>query len=363
MTSTNAVLEELARSLRDRRDSSALRRAALEWAVRWTRAVDGAFLVRESEGWRCQEALHDPLFWERDWELPERADPSGWWDRENIRFLAIPLREGLEWLGMREPDPAIPTDRQIGSAAGLLIGLALEAARDREAYASFFSTAVHELRLPMTSIKGYADLLAKGIAGPLTDPQRRFVEIIRSNIDRLAGLVNDLLEYSRIETGRLRMRWESISLREILQEALQRMRAEMEGRGHRVEVDLPGDLPMVASDRERLISILSKVLDNAAKYTPPGGEIRIRAVWTGEAVLCEITDSGIGISPEDQARLFTPFWRSEDPMVREIPGFGLSLAVARGLLQAMGGGIEIESALGQGTRVRIRLPAAQESQW
>ncbi len=359
METMSIALEELAQSLRDLRDSSAIRRAALAWVVRWTRGADGAFLQREGGIWRCQEALWESFRWEKEWALPERADLPGWQGREDVCFLAIPLRGATEWLGVWEPDPSTLMDARAWSVAALLIGLALEAAMDREAQSAFLSTAVHELRLPMTSIKGYADLLAKGMAGPLTDPQRRFVEIIRSNIDRLTGLVNDLLEYSRIETGRLRLRVEPVSLGEAFEEALRRVQVEIGGRAHRVEQDLPGDLPMVAADRERLIYILSKVLDNAAKYTPSGGEIRIRALRTGDAVLCEIADRGIGISPEDQARLFTPFWRSEDPRVREVPGFGLSLAVSRGLLRAMGGEITIESAPGQGTQVRIRLPCAQ----
>ena len=356
-----AALEELARSLRDLRDPLAIRRAALAWAVGWTRAADGAFLRREKEGWRCQKALQEPSFWEKEWELPEQADPPGWQERAGVCFLAVPLRGSIEWLGVREPDPSTLADARAWTIAALLIGMALEAAMDRENQSAFLSTAVHELRLPMTSIKGYADLLAKGMAGPLTDAQHRFLETIRSNIDRLAGLVNDLLEYSRVDSGRLRLRLESIALGEALEEALHRVQGELEVRGHRVEKELPPDLPEIVADRERLIMVLSKVLDNAAKYTLSGGEIRIRAIRTGASVICEIVDNGIGISLEDQPRLFTPFWRAEDPRVREIPGFGLSLAVARALLRAMGGEIEIESAPGQGTRVRIHMPAAREA--
>jgi len=354
-----SALEELVRSLRDQPDPPAIRRAALAWAVRWTGAADGAFLQRDETGWRCAAAFHDPPFWERGWELPAPREEPGWLARGNVCFLAVPMRDDGEWLGVREPDPSALSDPRAWSVAGGLIGLALEAAMDREAQIALLSTAVHELRLPMTSIKGYADLLAKGMAGPLTEPQRRFLEVIRSNIERLAGLVNDLLEYARIEAGRLRLRLESVPIPEALEDALRRVQAEIEARAHRVEMDLPADPLRVTADRERLLAILGKVLDNAAKYTPPGGEIRIRALRAGEWVSCEIADSGIGISPEDQRRLFTPFWRSEDPRVREVPGFGLSLAVARGLLRAMGGAMEVESAPGQGTRVRIRLPAAE----
>ncbi len=350
-------LVELGQALRPLRDPQEIRRAALDWAIRQTGAAEGAILIWESGTWRCAIAHGDPAFWAQEWALPpvwgsgwERIADSAW-------LLPLVEKEPPEWLGLRDPSPERLQDMAGWEAARLLIGMALEAAREREARGTFFSTAVHELRLPMTSIKGYTDLLRKGLAGPLTENQQRFLETIRVNIDRLAALVNDLLEHSRMETGRLRLRVEPTSLEEALEEALRRVRKEIEERNHRLSLDLPEDLPAVAADRERLEGILSKVLDNAAKYTPPGGEIQVRAMREGNMVICEVKDTGIGIAPSDQSRLFTPFWRSEDPRVREVPGFGLSLTVARGLLEAMGGAIEVESAPGQGTRVRILLPA------
>jgi signal transduction histidine kinase len=323
-------LVELGRALKALRDPQEIRRAALDWVMARTGAVEGAALLRE----------------------PEPVADAVW-------FLPLTEKAPSEWLGVRDPDPEALADEAGWEVARLWIGMALEAAREREAHGAFFSTAVHELRLPMTSIKGYADLLLKELAGPLTENQRRFLGVIRGNIDRLANLVSDLLEHARLETGRLRLRIEPVSLSEALEEALRRVRHEIEARGHRLSVELPEGLPSMAADRERLEGILAKVLDNAAKYTPPGGEIRVRAGRQGPTVICEVEDTGIGIAPSDQAQLFTPFWRSEDPRVREVPGFGLSLTVARGLLRAMDGEIEVESAPDQGTRVRIRLPAAE----
>ncbi|HXF68308.1 MAG TPA: HAMP domain-containing sensor histidine kinase [Thermoflexus sp.] len=354
------ALEALARELYNLRDPQEIRRTALKWAATWAGASDGAFLVREREGWRGQAVLVDPAFWEREWGLMEPKEELAWHGREGdaVNFLPIPVGGVTEWLGLRGADPKALADGSAWRAAGFLIALALSAAQEREARAAFFSTAVHELRLPMTSIKGYADLLLKGMGGSLTETQRRFLETIRSNIDRLAGLVQDLLEHSRMETGRLRLRIEPVALDEALQEAMRRVQTEVERRGHVVRVELPEVPPQVPADRERLIAILSKILDNAVKYTPLGGEIWVRAMQVGSEWVCEISDNGIGIAPEDQEHLFTPFWRSEDPRVREVPGFGLSLAVARGLLRAMGGGIEIESQPERGTSVRIRLPSA-----
>lgn len=353
------ALEELARALAAAVDPSEIRRAALAWAIRWTGAADGAFLAREPEGWRCRVAWGDPGPWEGEWGMPPEEAPRGWTaGGTGVWLLAIPKRGAVEWLGLRDPGPAALAKASFWAVAGLLIGIALGAAEERERRNAFLSTAVHELRLPMTSLKGYADLLLKGLAGPLTENQRRFLGTIRANVDRLAGLVSDLLEHARLEAGRLRLRIEPVSLREALEGALRNVQGEIEGRGHRVSVELAEDLPSVAADRERLVVILTKVLDNAAKYTPPGGEIRVRARREGSVVLCEVADNGIGIAEGERRHLFTPFWRSEDPRVREVPGFGLSLAVARGLLEAMGGGIEVESAAGRGTRVRIRVPAA-----
>ncbi|MBO9362023.1 MAG: HAMP domain-containing histidine kinase [Thermoflexus sp.] len=351
-------LIELGRILGLSKDPQEVRRAALDWVMAQTGAVEGTVLLQESGAWRCAIVRGDPAFWEREWTLPPSVRSIWEPAADTVWFLPITEREPSERLGVRDPDPEALADEAGWEAAKLWIGMALEAAREREARGTFFSIAVHELRLPMTSIKGYADLLLKELAGPLTENQRRFLGTIRANIDRLATLVNDLLEHARLETGRLRLRIEPVSLSEALEEALRRVRSEIESRGHRLSVDLLEDLPQAAADRERLEGILGKVLDNAAKYTPPGGEIRVRAWRQGPAVICEVEDTGIGIAPPDQAQLFTPFWRSEDPRVREVPGFGLSLAVARGLLQAMGGEIEVEGAPGQGTRVRIRLPAA-----
>jgi len=350
-------LVELGQALRLLRDPQEIRRTALDWALAQTGAREGAILIQESGAWRCAIAHGDPSSWTQGWALPPGQGSRWMRVADSVWFLPLVEKEPPEWLGLRDPGPEALQDAAGWEVARLLIGIALEAAREREARGAFFSTAVHALRLPMTSIKGYTDLLRKGLAGPLTENQQRFLETIRANIDRLAALVNDLLEHSRMETGRLRLRVEPVSLEEALEGALGRVRKEIEGRSHRLSLDLPRDLPSVAADRERLEGILSKVLDNAAKYTPPGGEIRVRAMHEGSAVVCEVEDTGIGIAPSDQARLFTPFWRSEDPRVREAPGFGLSLAVARGLLEAMGGAIEVESAPGQGTRVRIRLPA------
>ena len=352
-------LVELGRALKALRDPQEVRRVALDWVMARTGAVEGAALLQEPGAWRCAIVRGDPTFWEREWTLPPSAQAP--WEpvADAVWFLPLTEKAPSEWLGVRDPDPEALADEAGWEVARLWIGMALEMAREREARDAFFSTAVHELRLPMTSIKGYTDLLRKGLAGPLTENQQRFLETIRVNVDRLADLVNDLLEHSRLETGRLRLRIEPVPLREALEGALRRVRQEIEARGHWLSVDLPEGLPPVAADRERLEGILRKVLDNAAKYTPPGGEIRIRARDQGQAVICEVEDTGIGIAPSDQAQLFTPFWRSEDPRVREVPGFGLSLAVARGLLQAMGGEIEVESVSDQGTRVRIRLPAAE----
>lgn len=354
------ALEELAQALQGLLDPQEIRGAALRWAVTWAQAADGAFLTREGNGWRCRAALGDAATWEGDRGRWEPAGALDWREEagDTVALLAIPLRDGVEWLGLRRPDPQALANTAAWGVARALIALALSAALEREARGAFLSTAVHELRLPMTSIKGYADLLLKGLGGPLTETQRRFLETIRSNIERLANLVHDLLEHSRMETGRLRLRIEPVEFGEALEEAMRRVQAEVEGRKHRVRVERPMDPPQVSADRERLIAILSKVLDNAAKYTPPGGEIRVRVAPAGSGWVCEICDTGIGMAPEDQARLFTPFWRSEDPRVREVPGFGLSLAVARGLLLAMGGEIEVESRPGQGTCVRLRLPRA-----
>ncbi|HSO26799.1 MAG TPA: GAF domain-containing protein, partial [Anaerolineales bacterium] len=175
----------------------------------------------------------------------------------------------------------------------------------------FVSVVSHELRVPMTSIKGYTDLIIKGLVGPVNEQQHSFLEVIRNNVERMAALVADLSDISRIETGRVRLDCQNMEVSRYVEETVQSMQPKIEERNQSIKVDLAPDLPPVEADPNRTVQVLTNLVNNAWKYTPPGGKIYLRAEREGEYVKIAVQDTGIGISPEDQAGLFTQFFRSE----------------------------------------------------
>jgi len=222
----------------------------------------------------------------------------------------------------------------------------------------FISFVAHELRTPMTSIRGYADLLRKGIGGPLAGQQDEFVQTIISNVERMQVLVSDLQDVSRIESGQLRLEITETALADALESALQATRAQIEARSQHLTLEVPESLPPACADPARLTQILINLLSNAYKYTAEGGHIGVRAWQQDDFIYCSVSDTGIGMSPEDQAHLFTKFFRSSDPRVQEAHGTGLGLCIVKSLVELQGGSLEVESQLGEGTTFTFTVPIA-----
>ena len=229
------------------------------------------------------------------------------------------------------------------------------------------SVASHELKIPMTSIKGYARLLTLGTGGDLTEQQSQFLEIISANVDRMNRLVADLLDVSRIETGRLRLDMGKVDLWEVIESVIQSVQAEVEAKQLTLDVNVPDALPPVWGDHGRLIQVLTNLVSNAYKYTPNGGQILITVNGQGnlrspDCLTISVRDSGVGISPEDQQKLFTKFFRAEDPRIRDVPGTGLGLSITKSLVEIHGGAIWLESELDKGTTFTFTLPLARADQ-
>jgi PAS domain S-box-containing protein len=227
------------------------------------------------------------------------------------------------------------------------------------AKSEFVSTVSHELRTPMTSIKGYADLMLMGAVGSLTDEQERFLTIIKSNTDRLTLLVNDLLDISRIESGRLVLSPKVVHVDDLIGQVITAMEARAAQRELALRSDLPRALPEIFVDPDRVIQVLTNLVGNACRYTPSGGEIVVTASAHGGEIRVSVHDTGIGISEEDQQRLFSRFFRSDDPLVQEAPGTGLGLSITKSLVEMHGGRIWVESELGHGSTFTFSLPTAQ----
>ncbi len=230
------------------------------------------------------------------------------------------------------------------------------------AKSQFVSLVSHELKSPMTSIRGFADLIRQGMTGAVSAQAREFLDTIVDNVDQMAALVSDLSDISRIETGRLRLQLAAVPVARYVQETVGAMRPQIDARRHTLTLDLPPDLPEAFADRTRLVQIVTNLLSNACKYTPEGGRISIAARAEPARIRLAVNDSGIGMSQEDQARLFTQFFRSENPAVREQPGWGLGLNVTRRLVELQGGEMGVSSEPGKGSTFWFTLPVAPAGQ-
>jgi signal transduction histidine kinase len=274
---------------------------------------------------------------------------------QTIGIIAL-MRAGAGSLG----EEAQKFITRLASHAAIAISNAqlYEAVREaNRAKSEFVSVVTHELRIPMTSIKGYTDLI--GMVGSLNEQQTGFVDTIRNNVARMTTLVNDLSDVSRIETGRLSLEVEDVNFREVVEQALEATRTQIEERKHSLQVELSDDLPVVRGDPKRLVQILVNLISNAYKYTPEGGSISIRARREGSSVRCEVEDTGIGMTPEEVDKLFTKFWRAADDHVRDQPGTGLGLNIAKNLVELHGGQIEVKSQKDTGSTFAFSMPVVE----
>jgi signal transduction histidine kinase len=224
----------------------------------------------------------------------------------------------------------------------------------------FISLVTHELRVPMTSIRGYTDLILKGLVGPLNQQQESFLLTIRRNLDRMSVLVRDLADINRIESGRMKLELSLFDIIETVSEAVASLRESLDAKRQSLSVEEEPGLPPVYADRTRTIQLLTNLLSNANKYTAEGGDITVRVQSAGPMVQVDVVDNGIGISPADQSRLFTQFFRSDAAAVREQTGWGLGLSIVKKIVEAQGGQVTCDSELGRGSRFSFTLPLAPE---
>jgi PAS domain S-box-containing protein len=224
----------------------------------------------------------------------------------------------------------------------------------------FISVAAHELKTPMTALQGYTELLLSESAGTVTPIQERFLQIIKTNVARLAELANDLLDHSRIEAGMVQLRIQELHLSDLINEVVQTFQAEIERKGLEFKVQMSSDLPTVLGDRSRLVQLVANLMQNACRYTPGGGRVGIMARQVNGQIQVDVMDTGIGISRQDQEQIFSRFFRADNPLIREIGGTGLGLSIAKSIVSLHGGEIWVESELGRGSTFSFTLPLAED---
>jgi PAS domain S-box-containing protein len=218
---------------------------------------------------------------------------------------------------------------------------------------AFIASVSHELRTPLTSILASLYLLKEGSAGELPEQARKFIDMAHANGERLAALISDILDLERIESGRLELTIRDMPARPLLAEVAELNQAYADKYQARIEVEA-GDELALAADRDRLIQVLTNLVSNAAKFSPQGGRVRLRAVGAHHRVVLSVSDEGPGIPEEFRARLFGKFEQAE----HDKGGTGLGLAISKAMVEKMGGHIACESAPAPGAVFTIDLPAA-----
>ena len=215
----------------------------------------------------------------------------------------------------------------------------------------------HELRTPLQSVLGYSDLLLGGHDGELSPLQLEDIGVIHQGATRMVSLIEQMLDLSRMESGRLDMKNEVIDLASILNAVVQAIKPQAAAKNLAVVLETPGDLPGVLGDQDRVKQILLSMADNAVRFTS-SGEVRIAARVQGDWLEAAVTDTGIGIEASQLANVFDMFRHGDDRISRRHGGAGLGLAVAQRLARQMEGDITVSSVPGEGSTFTLRLPTA-----
>ena len=248
--------------------------------------------------------------------------------------------------------------REVRALADSFNEMAEQVATTQQAQRDFLANVSHDLRTPLTSIQGFSQAIAEGVASDPASAQHA-AQIIYDETARLHRMVESLLDLARIEAGQLDMRRQAIALPDLLRGIEERLAVKAQERAITFTVELPDGLPRIAGDGDRLAQVFTNLIDNAIRHTPDGGQIAVRAVPSGQGVAVSVQDTGEGIPPEDLPRIFERFYQVDKSRRRDRragTGLGLGLSIVRQIVEAHGGTIQAQSVLGQGTTFTVWLP-------
>ena len=249
-----------------------------------------------------------------------------------------------------------PFDRDNPDQAGVLVVIhdVTERNKTEEMRKEFVANVSHELRTPLTNIHSYAETLVDNAGALPPDTEKNFLSVILSESDRMAHIVQDLLTLSRFDSGRGELNLTKFSFAEAIESMVSANMMEAQRHGHSLTLELEPGLPRITADRERITQVMMNVVGNSIKYTPDGGTITVDAGMRGGKVWIEVSDTGIGIPEEEQARIFQRFYRGSQ--VRQEDGVGVGLYLSRQIITAQGGYIKVQSTSGKGSIFSVFLP-------
>jgi signal transduction histidine kinase/putative methionine-R-sulfoxide reductase with GAF domain len=393
-----SVMQRIDRELNASLEMDRAMRITLEWAMRQSRSQAGLIGMLAGKNLRimAHQGYGEHLAGYAETPMPldlpvlRQAVETGLLQRQTLDpamggsllpeardQIVIPIRREAQVIGLLMLESITSTEEDISFLNRLSDHAAIAIANAQlydevqaanEAKSEFVSFVAHELKNPMTSIKGYSELLAGGKVGAINDMQANFLQTIRSNVERMSTLVSDLNDNSKIEAGRLRLDFKAVGMPEVVDDVIRSTRRQLEDKKQIVEVNLPDKLPSVWADRTRVGQVLTNLVSNAHKYTPEEGTIIVGAEQTtnqwdlegaASVVHLWVRDTGIGISAEDQSKIFQKFFRSDDQKAREAPGTGLGLNITKSLVEMQGGRIWFESEFRKGTTFHITIPVAE----
>ena len=258
---------------------------------------------------------------------------------------------------------SVPNRDELGAVAANLNRMNDEVGRLTRELASanrhkseFLTNMSHELRTPLNAVIGFSDVLEQGMAGSLSDKQREFVRDIRESGRHLLALINDILDLAKVESGRMELDNSEYLLADSLRAALSLVRERAGRHGIGLALEVGEDIGPIVADERKVRQVVLNLLSNAVKFTPDGGRVTLAAQRQGDAVEVSVTDTGIGIAPEDQAAVFEEFRQVGTDLARKHEGTGLGLALARRFVELHGGTLKLKSTLGAGSTFYFTLP-------
>ena len=315
----------------------------------------------------------------------ERA-PISWQSGPSASLVGVPILVGTSLLGVsvigyRQPITLTERRRRALLFLADQIGLAVDRIRTRaeldatrkqledsvlalrkvdEAKSDLISIVSHELRTPLTAIKAYTETLIDNLQSPSFTMHEKFLVIVNEECDRLSRIVNDVLDLSRMESGRRRLKAEPVSIARILEEVTGTVAPELTHKNARLRTDLGADMPQVEADPDLLKQVFVNLIGNAAKFTRQNTDVVVRAKRHGERIHVSVEDHGLGIPSDKLDRVFERFYRIEENAAERVSGTGLGLAIVKSVVELHGGTVRVESVVGEGSRFVFDLPIRQQ---